>query len=275
MDEKARRMATPFEPLTVSAKRAFPFTLACPSFIYRAGYAENVRHLAPFVDEIELLFFESRFADSLPSQELIRELADLGREGDITYNVHLPTDIHPGHRQTAEREKAVRVLGAFIDRCLPLSPSTFTLHLNRDPADHDIDRWQAATAASLTEVLAGRLTGRRISVENLDDTFHLAAPVIDALDLSVCMDMGHLMVYGENLNSFFDRWQSRIAIVHLHGVIGSHDHLPLDRLSSGRMARIVGLLNGFSGVVSLELFSRAALNASLERMIGQDFGPKG
>lgn len=198
----AREPTTVFEPLRVSAKKAFPFTLACPSFIYRAGYAENVRHLAPFVDEIELLFFESRFADSLPSTALIRELAELGKTGDVSYNIHLPTDIHPGHPHADLRQRAVEVLKRFIDRCLPLDPSTFTLHLNRDPADLQVDRWQAATIESLEKALAGRLPGQRLSIENIDAAFFLAAPIIKDLDLGVCMDMGHLLVYGEDLEPF-------------------------------------------------------------------------
>ena len=50
----------PFPPLDIVCKNVFPFALACPSFVYPAGYVDNIRHLAPFVDEIQLLFFESR-----------------------------------------------------------------------------------------------------------------------------------------------------------------------------------------------------------------------
>ena len=60
---------------------AFTFSLACPSFVYPADYVDNVRHLAPFVDEIELLFFDSRFANSPPSPALVKELAQLARSG--------------------------------------------------------------------------------------------------------------------------------------------------------------------------------------------------
>lgn len=259
----------PFDPLGVSGKKRFAFTLACPSFIYRAGYAENVRHLAPVVDEIELLFFESRFADSLPPPALVNELESLGRTAGITYNVHLPTDIFPGHRDPEKRRRAVAVLRDMIDRLTPLDPSTFTLHLNRDAHDPDIDRWQAAALDSLQRVLADGLAGRRISIENIDDDLSPAAPVIDALDLSVCMDMGHLLVRKRSLDAFFDRWRERIAIVHLHGVDGGNDHLSLDRLADGHMATVVRLLDGFSGVVSLEVFSRVALEASLTRLLSK------
>jgi sugar phosphate isomerase/epimerase len=257
----------PFEPLRLSAKRCFPFALACPSFIYRAGYTENVARLAPFVDEVELLFFESRFDDSLPTPELVRELERLGHNGEITYNVHLPTDIYPGHPQASRRRRAVNVLRDMLARLAPLAPRTFTLHLNRDAGDADIARWQADTLASLQRVLADGISGRRISIENITDDLSTAAPVIETLDLSVCMDMGHLMVQQRSLEAFFDRWRERITIVHLHGVDGRRDHQPLDRLADGPMQAALRLLHGFGGVVCLEVFSRAALEASLARML--------
>ncbi|MFW6236790.1 MAG: hypothetical protein ACOC3F_00200, partial [Desulfosudaceae bacterium] len=61
------------QPLPVAYKNRYPFALSCPSFIFPAGYSENVRRLGSCVDEIELLFFESR-PDSLPSPVEIREL---------------------------------------------------------------------------------------------------------------------------------------------------------------------------------------------------------
>jgi sugar phosphate isomerase/epimerase len=267
MSENKRKTEPPFPPLATVCKKRFPFSLACPSFVYPAGYVDNVRHLAPHVDEIELLFFESRFADSLPAPGLIRELAQLSRSGNVTYNVHLPTDICLGHRDAAVRQTAVDVLIRTIDRCMPLDPTTFTLHLERDRSEPDDRRWQANVTDAMEAVLTTGISRRRISVENLDYDFELAAPVVTDLDLGVCMDMGHLMVHNQAIDAFFDRWRERITILHLHGVDGTHDHLPLDRLSAARMIRVLDLLNRFNGVVSLEVFSFEALNASLSHLL--------
>ncbi len=256
-------------PLETSAKKAFPFTLACPSFIYPAGYVENVRLLAPIVDEIQLLFFESLFSDSLPSPALIRKLARLGRDGDTTFNVHLPSDIHLGHPEADVRRRSVSVLTDLIARCEPLDPTTFTLHLNRDALMADNERWQAYTIASLEAVLAAGISSRLISVENLAYDFNLAAPVVEGLDLSVCMDMGHLMAHGQATRPFFERWQDRITVVHLHGVDGAKDHLPLNRLAPAHMTKAMNLLQRFGGVVSLEVYSVAALNASMQHLLHQ------
>ena len=59
------------ELLDTVYKGRYPFRLAATSFVYPADYDVNVARLGRFVDEIELLFFEIRNADSLPSPALI------------------------------------------------------------------------------------------------------------------------------------------------------------------------------------------------------------
>jgi sugar phosphate isomerase/epimerase len=112
-------------------------------------------------------------------------------------------------------------------------------------------------------VLDTGIDSRHISIENLNYDFRLAAPIVETLDFSVCMDMGHLLARGEALAPFYTRWQDRIPVVHLHGVEGTKDHLPLDRLSEPAAAEVLTLLEGFLGVVSLEVYSVASLEASL------------
>ena len=258
----------PFKPLGTVCKNTFPFTLACPSFVYPAGYVDNVRHLAPFVDEIQLLFFESQ-PRSIPSPDLISDLACLANHASISYHVHLPTDIDPGHPDPAQRQRAIDTVCMLMERCEPLQPSTYTLHLAHR-ADGvtilPVDHWQSALHDSLRQMLPGHHRRRQISVETLDYPFELVAPVISALDLSVCMDMGHLLLHGGNIKAFFDRWQARITVIHLHGVQAGCDHLPLDHLSQAQMNTICGMLKSFNGVLCLEVYSQPALDASMARL---------
>ncbi len=266
----------PFPPLHTAGKNRFPFTLACPSFIYPAGYADNVRHLAPFIDEIQLLFFESQ-PQSLPSRELIRELANLAGSQTIRYHVHLPSDIYPGHPDSDERRRAADAVRDVLVRCEPLAPSTYTLHLNRHPDNLpalSINRWQDHLIETLQRMLPSDMDHRRISVETLDYPFERVAPVIAALDLSVCMDMGHLMVHGADIAAFFERWRDRITIVHLHGVKAASDHLSLDHLDRRQMHTVLKLLQSFSGVVCLEVYSQPGLEASLAHLVDQWFRQK-
>ena len=88
------------------------------------------------------------------------------------------------------------------------------------------------------------------------------------------------MARGADVAACYDRWEKRITAVHLHGVDGAQDHLPLNRLSPAQMQTVLGVLDRFSGVVSLELFSFEALNASLKHLLDQwsimkrDAGPR-
>ncbi|MFO7713431.1 cobamide remodeling phosphodiesterase CbiR [Desulfosarcina sp.] len=267
-----KKSRIPFAPLEHPCRHLFPFVLACPSFVYPAGYADNVRLLAGFVDEIQLLFFESRPTKRLPSTRLIRELANLADTADITYNVHLPADIFLGHPDPLERRRSTDALQQILDRCGPLAPSTFTLHLNRNPDDIKrvpVSTWQELMTDSLAKILRRFPESRRISVETLDYPFAQVAPVVTGLDLSVCMDMGHLMVHGVDLFDFFAVWEPRITIIHLHGVDQARDHLPLNRLSQLHMDKVLAILRTFSGVVSLEVYSQPALDASLAHLRDQ------
>ncbi len=57
----------------------YPFRLATTSYIYKAGWAANVEKLAPCMDEIELVFFESR-PDALPDIQEIKALRHLAKQ---------------------------------------------------------------------------------------------------------------------------------------------------------------------------------------------------
>lgn len=254
-----------FPPLQTICKNRFPFSIACPSFVYPAGYVENVRRLAPFVDEIQLLFFESGL-ESLPSLALVEELSGLAASQGIGYQIHLPSDVYPGHPDPDERRRAIDAIRTIVARCQVLSPSTFTLHLERNPAgakNLPLERWRQYLRESLERMLPANTPPRKISVETLDYPLEWVAPVIEAMDLSVCMDMGHLLVYGVDLQVFYENWKDRMTVVHLHGVDGSEDHLPLDRLSDERMRTVFQLLQAFKKQVVLENYSYPRLNASL------------
>ncbi|MCF8038569.1 MAG: hypothetical protein K9K79_04565 [Desulfohalobiaceae bacterium] len=117
-------------PLLLRAhKGRFPFTLACPSFIYPADYLPNVRRLGPYLDEIELLFLEGSSSGSLPDRLLIRELAVLAGSFGLTYNVHLPTDISLTAEKIVRREQAAAAITRVFDLVQPLEPSACVLHL--------------------------------------------------------------------------------------------------------------------------------------------------
>ena len=250
--------------MELSLKGQYPFRLGTTSFIFPADYTTNVRQLAPLVDEIELLLFESR---NLPPVDEIGYLVESGREHGITYNVHLPMDIHLGGETKAIRNQAVDAVVRTLARVAPLSPTTHTLHLAFDHSDQlpgTVSRWQHRCVDSVTEVLRrSGISPDRISIETLDyDPFWLTA-IVEALDLAVCVDVGHVILYGFDLRQVLDSFADRTSILHLHGVSDGRDHLALTQLDPSLGNTIAGYLQSFTGSASIEVFNLERLGESL------------
>ena len=100
----------------------------------------------------------------------------------------------------------------------------------------------------------------------LVDPFEILDPIIWDLDLTICLDYGHLILQGDDIDTFLKTYSAKTAIIHIYGVAENHFHMALDRLPEKLLAPLMGLLANFKGPVSMEVFSYADLNASLKFM---------
>jgi sugar phosphate isomerase/epimerase len=253
--------------LSKSYKGVFPFNIGTTSFIYPDGYVSNVKMLGPYLENIELLLFESNHTDALPSKLVIGELARMASDFNMSYNVHLPTDVSISDRNPEQQHIAVETIVRVMERVAPLLPTTLTLHLPYNEASLDEDvvkRWQGRAIRNLSKILANGTPGQLISVENLDYPFEIVDPIIAELGLTICLDCGHLILQGDDIQTFFDTRSAKIAIIHLYGVAKNHFHGALDGLPEKLIDPIMRLLAKFNGLVSLEVFSYAHLEASLK-----------
>jgi sugar phosphate isomerase/epimerase len=256
-----------YSTLSKSYKGAFPFNIGTTSFIYPDDYVANVKMLGPYLENIELLLFESNHTDALPSKQVIGELANLAKDFNLTYNVHLPTDISISNRDPQQQSIAVETIVRVVERVAPLCPTTLTLHVpyHDDSLEKDdVKNWQERAIKNLDKILASGIPAQLISIENLDYPFEIVAPVISGLDLTICLDCGHLMLHGDDIQTFFNTYSAKTAIIHVYGVEKNHFHGALDQLPEKLMAPIMRLLAKFNGIVSLEVFSYAHLDASLK-----------
>ena len=255
-------------------KRDRTFKLATTSFIVPDDIIPNVEKLGPYFEEIELLVFESVPEDVIPSKRVVKRLKDLSQQHDLTYNIHLPVDVNPAHPVKAAREKAVETVLKIVDRFSLLSVSTHTLHLPMPEkawtGDRGTDRlisWQQDAADGLESLVNALPEQGIITVETLDYPFELALPLIRRFGLNVCIDVGHQIKYGYDLFKTYDTLEPETELIHLHGVDLADslkkDHQGLDALPGDTLSRIRGMLDGFSGGVSLEVFNLEALNRSL------------
>ncbi len=250
------------------------FRIGTTSFIVPDHIIPNVIKLGPFFDEIELLVFESLPQEVLPSKEDVKTLLSLSRDLNLTYNIHLPTDISLASECSEKRQAAADIYLRVIERFAPLHPSTHTLHLDM-PRDirqdglspNKMGNWITTARKGISLLLSGISDPGIISIETLDYPFSYIEPLIREFHLSVCVDAGHQILYGHDLVQTFETHRSRVPLIHLHGVEGTgtkkKDHKALDTLSIGKIRKINNILETFRGVVSLEVFNLDNLNRSL------------
>ena len=251
-----------------SWKHRYPFRLGTTSFIYPAGYRENVARLGPYLDEIELLMFESQ-PSSRPTEALVHDLRQLEATHALTYNIHLPTDLDLTHPDEHVRHQSCRVLKAFVTTLTPLNPTVYVLHLPPPDQIHggkDLLVWQRTAENALECILKTGLPHRRMALENLFFPFEWLTPLVEGFDLGVCLDIGHLALQKADLEGFLVNYGHRIVITHLHGLYQGEDHAPLGGLPQGYRPLLTEWLGGFGGSVSLEVFGFEPLLSSLNRL---------
>jgi sugar phosphate isomerase/epimerase len=256
-----------YQSLIKSYKKIYPFKIATTSFIYPDLYVSNVKMLGPFVDEIELLLFESAPVDALLSTSVINDLRHLSQDLQVRYNIHLPTDISISDPAPDRQEQAVDTLLRILDQVAPLSPSSHTLHVPYPDDVHGeshLRKWQDLVYRNLEKIVITGVPADSLAIETLDYPLELIEKIIADLSLSVCLDIGHLIIQGADIRSLYDQHAEIVSIIHLHGVKDRKDHGPLDLLPDNVLDPVIERLKKFNGTVSLEVFNFDHLKSSLE-----------
>lgn len=256
-------------------KGRFPFRIGATSYVLAADMLTNVRFLADRVDDIELLVFESDTMAGLPDLALLRELDRIARAESLTYTVHLPLDICLGHADAAQRERSVGKCIRTIERMAVVNPVAYILHCSRDSGLRSAvlpdAAWVEHTASSLSALLACGVGPESICVETLDNNFPLLEPVIRKAGVSVCLDIGHLILYGLDILGYMERLGDVARVMHLHGVIDGKDHRSLRGVPRTVLEKVVSARTAKPGnprVVTLELFNESEFEESLTIMEG-------
>lgn len=248
-------------------KRMFPFKLGTTSYIYPDEIVPNVAKLAPFLDEIELVLFESEGLDNYPDETQMKDLMSLSIHQGVDFNIHLPIDIFLGDEEEEIRVKGVNIAKKVMERTLCLRPSLYTLHLdlrNKEGREEtDIKTWRRRIGQSIKEIRECGVEPSRISIETLGYPFEWIEDVVEASGFSICLDIGHILITGQDLRLYFDKYLPKASILHLHGFQDKSDHLAIDRLPEPALKLIVSHLRDYHGIVSLEVFSLDDLKRSL------------
>jgi len=256
-------------------KDCFQFRLGTTSYIVPADIAPNVSTLASCVDDIEIVLFESETHSNLPDDATMEILRFHRNESHVSYTIHLPLDIQLGSTDRNERARSVEQCRRIIQLMEPLNPFAYVLHLPIGDmmvrSVSDPERWQRHVADGATQILEMGISPHRICVETLAYPFELAAPVVESLDLSVCIDVGHILMNAYSLPAYIHQWFDRTRIIHLHGIAHGKDHQSIAHLPEDVLNAVVQSMNEYDAkerVLTLEIFGESDFISSMNRMKG-------
>ncbi|MEI6562802.1 MAG: cobamide remodeling phosphodiesterase CbiR [bacterium] len=257
-----------FPPLPFLSRNR-SFRLGVTSYVHPADITANVRALAPFVDDIELVFFESHDLSTLPKACEIEELRQLAITHDLTYTIHFPTDKALGSPNREERENALSTALHIIELCRPLTPYGWILHIDGiEPTASPIQReaWHR-NITPLLRVLAGIADDpTRICVENLGYPFEWCDPILTEMPFSTCLDFGHLLQMNYDWRDHVNQWLQRTRIIHLYGSNNTSRHYSLELTPAPLVQEFLKAIKFYNGVLTLETFGYDDTVSSIKRL---------
>jgi sugar phosphate isomerase/epimerase len=258
-------------PAIESVKDAFPFRLGTTSYIIPDNLVPNVEYLAPLIDDIELVLFESDEVSNLPGPEAIGRLSELKETWGLSYTVHLPLDIRLGSSDNTVRSRSVGKCLRVMHLTKRLQPFSYIIHFEganrgQKPAQQ-IDLWRSCLERSVKDLLTDGIDSQLLSVESLDYPLQYIADIVDQHNLSICLDVGHLAFYGYPIREYLDHYMAASRVIHLHGSHEGRDHRDIGKLSPEIMDLLINRLKAERDrerVLTLEIFGWNDFRKSME-----------
>ena len=248
--------------------REHAMRLGTTSFIYPAGWLENVERLSPRVRDVELLCFE---ADSLPDAREITGLCQQKRTHDLSYTVHTPLAASLASHSALRRSTGVDQVLRVVDALSPVEPFAYIVHVylgehEHDAPPRDLEAFRARAFESLRALIAHGVPPERVCVESLDYELAEIAPVVDALGLSFALDVGHWHRDRRDLRAGLDRYLQATRVIQWHGTAkDDRDHRSLSHYPEADALTLLNTLAAarYAGVLTLEVFREADFEDSL------------
>jgi sugar phosphate isomerase/epimerase len=260
------------------------------------SHAELVRGLHDVgFDLIELGGDLGMFLPQTFAPEQIEALAVLKAEEQLAYTVHLPLwSVEPSTPLTPVRTGSARAVIETIQATRLLAPEVYVHHATGALAAEFyrmglpplgkamlLRQFQQGALASLRMILEETgIPSRQLAIETVEFPLDLTLEMAEALDLSLCLDVGHVLSGfsgSTDLDAVVAACGPRLAEVHLHDAtipqdpehpVYGLDHKPLGTADLNLGAFLDSLAAvGFDGPVIFELKVEEAL-ASLEVVRG-------
>ncbi len=252
-------------------KNRFPFRLGTTSYIIPADLMTNVGFLAPYLDDIELVLFEADHESNLPDEKTIVALKEIADSNNLSYTVHLPLGLSLGAAEEKERRSSVDKALRVLELTSPLNPAAYVLHYEGDrrgviPSENMAD-WTEGLRASTAELLSSGIPSHLFCVETLDYPFALVHPIVHEFELSVCLDIGHVLLQGYPLDAYLAKYHDRIRVIHAHGIREKKDHRDLGGLRNSDLELLFSDLQSWRSsapILTLEVFDENDFRLSLD-----------
>jgi sugar phosphate isomerase/epimerase len=219
--------------------------------------------------------------------DAIEKLRSIKNAG-VTYTVHLPLwSVEPSTPLTPVRKGSVEAVVKTIRDTLPLEPEVYVLHATGALAAEFynmqisemarailLKQFQNGARASIQSILEqSGIPSRKLAIETIEFPLDLTLELAEELDLSLCLDTGHVLA---GFPGWFDLFEvvekvlPRLAEVHLHdakkmpagrrGYGEDHKTLGTGDLELGRLLdRLAGA--NFAGPLVFELKVDEALES--------------
>jgi sugar phosphate isomerase/epimerase len=242
-------------------------------------------------DPIEIGGDMALFLPQTMAPPAIERLAELKASTGLTYTMHLPLwSVEPSTPLAPVRQGSVRALVDAIQATSSLEPEVYVLHatgpLAAEFSSMDLPalakgfllrQFQSHARESIQTLLAETgIPSRRLAVETIEFPLDLTLELAEELDLSICLDIGHVLVGFSGPLDLFEALElclPRLSEIHLHdgpwqgperklGYGLDHQRLGAGDLDVGRLLDRLAEV-GFAGPLIFELTIEEAL-ASLD-----------
>lgn len=232
------------------------------------------------------LFFPSAFA---PTQ--VKNLAKLKQTRNLSYTLHLPLwSVETSTMQEPVRKGSTEAVIQTINATKDIAPEVYVLHATGALAAEFssmplpdairlmvLKQFEEMAMRSIRDVLSQtQIPSRSLAIETIEFPWELTLEIADTLNLSICLDTGHVLAGFPGYHSLTDiitQAGSRIASVHLHDSAQrkpgeppryGEDHQPLGSkdLNIPELFNELNRIN-FSGPIIMELTleqARASIN---------------
>ncbi len=252
-----------------SSKGSYPFRVGCTSYVLPDSIIPNIEYMGPYIDDIELVLFESPEVSNLPSGDDVKRMRELAEEYGITYSVHFPTT----HKVCGSGSSAlVSDLMRVTELMSVLEPFAWILHLDglsASPSEDEVYSWAESSAEVLSALSAAVEDMSLVAVENLSYGWRLHEGLVREHGASLCLDLGHLWINAKGTwEADVHEMLPRTRAVHLHGVSEGKDHVSLKKADRADLCSFVSLLRtaGYEGLVTVEVFNEGDTAESLDAL---------